>query len=279
VTATPTAALTISPPARQTTPEIAPASFDLKGKKGLVMGIANDQSIAWGCARAMRSLGADIAVTYLNDRAEPFVRPLAETLGSPLICRCDVEQPGELDAVFEAVRATWGRLDFVLHAIAYAPKDDLHGRVVDCSAAGFSRAMDVSCHSFIRMARLAEPLMTEGGTLLATSFLGGQKVVSHYNLMGPVKAALEAVVRDLAVELGPHGIRVHALSPGPIATRAASGIEHFDELLADAEARSPQRHRVTTDDVGRVAAGLVSDWSRGMTGNVVFIDGGTHVLG
>ena len=257
----------------------APARFDLTGRKGLVMGIANDKSIAWGCARTMRALGADIAVTYLNDRAEPHVRPLAEALGSPLIIRCDVEHPGELEAVFDAVRASWGRLDFVLHAIAYAPKDDLHGRVVDCSAAGFARAMDVSCHSFIRMARLAEPLMSEGGTLLATSYLGGQKVVSHYNLMGPVKAALEAVVRELAVELGPKGIRVHALSPGPIATRAASGIDHFDELLADADARSPQRQRVTIDDVGGVAAGLVSDWSRGMTGNVVFIDGGSHVLG
>jgi enoyl-[acyl-carrier protein] reductase I len=278
---TPTESATQTAPATplESRVTIPPARFDLNGRKGLVLGIANDQSIAWGCARAMRSLGADIAVTYLNDRAEPYVRPLAEALGSPLICRCDVEQPDEVDAVFDAVRATWGRLDFVLHSIAYAPKDDLHGRVVDCSAAGFARAMDVSCHSFIRLARLAEPLMTDGGTLLATSFLGGQKVVSHYNLMGPVKAALEAVVRELAVELGPQGIRVHALSPGPIATRAASGIDHFDELLADADARSSQRQRVTIDDVGRVAAGLVSDWSRGMTGNVVFIDGGTHVLG
>jgi enoyl-[acyl-carrier protein] reductase I len=261
------------------TPHAPAGMTSLAGKKGLVIGIANDQSIAYGCARAMHAWGAEVALTYLNARAEPFVRPLAQQLDSPIVMPCDVEHPGELEAVFDAIRATWGRLDFALHAVAFAPKDDLHGRVVDSSATGFARAMDVSCHSFIRMARLAEPLMAQGGTLLTTSYYGAQKVIAHYNLMGPVKAALEAVVRELAVELGPQGIRVHALSPGPIPTRAASGIAHFDDLLAQAVQRTPQRRVVTIDEVGAVAAGLVSDWSRGMTGNVVFVDGGWHVLG
>ena len=258
--------------------EIIPGSINLSGKKGLIIGIANDQSIAYGCAKVMRALGADLAITYLNERAEPHVRPLAEQLGSALILPCDVEKPGELEAVFAAIREQWERLDFALHAIAYAPKDDLHGRVVDCSASGFARAMDVSCHSFIRMARLAEPLMQDGGTLLTTSYYGAQKVIDHYNIMGPVKAALEAVMRELASELGPQGIRVHALSPGPIMTRAASGIEHFDELLKQAAERAPLRQLVTIDDVGEVAAGLVSDWARRMTGNVVFVYGGSHIL-
>lgn len=259
---------------------LVPNAFNLAGKKGLVIGIANDQSIAYGCAKVMRELGAELAITFLNDRAEPHVRPLAEKLDSPIVMPCDVERLDDLERVFDTIRRTWGRLDFALHAVAYAPKDDLHGRVVDCSASGFARAMDVSCHSFIRLARLAEPLMRDGGgTLLTTSFYGAQKVVNHYNLMGPVKAALEAAVRALATELGPQGIRVHALSPGAILTRAASGIAHFDELLEQAANAAPLHQQVTIEDVGAVAAGLVSDWSRRMTGNVVFIDGGCHVLG
>jgi len=253
-------------------------SINLKGKKGLIIGIANDQSIAWGCANAMHALGADIAVTYLNDRAEPHVRPLAERLGSTLVMPCDVEAPGELDAVFDTIRQEWGTLDFALHAVAFAEKEALHGRVVDCPASGFARAMDVSCHSFIRMARLAEPLMPRGGTLLATSYYGSQKVVDHYNLMGPVKAALEAIVRELAAELGTAGIRVHALSPGPVMTRAASGIEHFDQIVAQSIQRAPQHKSVTIDQVGALAAWLVTDWASGMSGNVVFVDGGRHIM-
>jgi len=254
-------------------------SINLAGKKGPVIGIANKQSIAYGCARAMHALGAELTNTYLNVHAEPFVRPLAEQYGSPLILPCDVEQPGQPEAVFAAIQKQWGKLDFALHAIAYAPKEDLHGRVIDCSAAGFARAMDVSCHSFIRMARLAEPLMGQGGALLTLSYYGAQKVIDHYNIMGPVKAALESVMRQMAVELGPQGIRVHALAPGPILTRAASGIDHFNELLEQVAQHSPQHHLVSIDDVGSVAAGLVSDWSLHMTGNVVFVDGGCHVLG
>jgi enoyl-[acyl-carrier protein] reductase I len=253
--------------------------LDLTGKKGLIAGIANASSIAYGCAKAFRAAGAELAITYLDTRAEPYVRPLAEDLGSPIIVPCDVREPGQLETVFEAVARRWGRLDFLLHSIAYAPRDDLHARVVDCSQAGFLLAMDVSCHSFIRMARLAEPLMKDGGCLLTVTFYGAEKVVEHYNLMGPVKAALESAVRYMAAELGPKGIRVHAISPGPLKTRAASGIAGFDELLERAAARAPTHDLVTIDDVGAVAACLVSDAARGMTGATAYVDGGYHIVG
>jgi enoyl-[acyl-carrier protein] reductase I len=254
-----------------------PDPFDLHGKRGLIVGIANDQSIAYGCARALRRAGADLAVTFLNGKAEPHVRPLAEDLGADLIVPCDVREPGQLEAVFEQIAARWGRLDFVLHSIAYAPREDLHGRVVDASAPGFALAMDVSCHSFLRMARLAEPLMVTGGTLLTVTFYGSARVVDNYNLMGPVKAALESAVRYVAAELGPRDIRVHAISPGPLRTRAASGIDRFDELLAKAAAQAPQRHLVDVDDVGAVARFLVSDAARRITGTIIPIDGGQHI--
>ena len=253
--------------------------IDLTGKKGLVAGIANASSIAYGCAKAFRAAGAELAITYLNAKAEPHVRPLAEKLASPIIVPCDVREPGQLEAVFERVARQWGRLDFVIHSIAWAPKEDLHARVVDCSQAGFLAAMDVSCHSFIRMTRLAEPLMKDGGCLLTVSFYGAEKVVEHYNLMGPVKAALESAVRYMAAELGPKGIRVHAISPGPLATRAASGIDRFDELLERAAARAPTHHLVTIDDVGAMAACLVSDSARAMTGATAYVDGGYNIVG
>ena len=256
-------------------------TITLEGKRGLVAGIANRSSIAFGCARAFRDLGAELAVTYLNEKAERFVRPLAEELQSPLILPLDVREPGQLEAVFERIGEHWGGLDFVLHAIAYAPREDLHGRVVDCSRDGFLMAMDVSCHSFIRMARLAEPLLTAagGGTLMTVTFYGGERVVEHYNLMGPVKAALDSSVRYMAAELGPKGIRVHAISPGPIETRAASGIDRFDELLDRVKQRAPQHTRVTTRDVGAVAAFLASDAARALTGNLTYVDAGYHVVG
>ena len=252
---------------------------NLEGKRGLVIGIANEHSIAYGCARVMRACGAELAVTYLNDKAEPHVRPLAEALGSALVLPCDVREPGQLEAVFAGIRAAWERLDFVVHSIAYAPKEDLKGRVVDCSAAGFALAMDVSCHSFIRCARLAEPLMPDGGCLLTVTFYGGEKVVAHYNLMGPVKAALDASVRYMAAELGASGIRVHAISPGPLETRAASGLDRFDELLDAARARTPNHMLAGIDDVGNVAAFLASDAARLLTGNVEYVDAGFHVMG
>ena len=250
----------------------------LEGKKGLVVGIANEHSIAWGCARAFRAFGAELAITYLNDKARPFVEPLARKLEAPLFLPLDVQIEGQMAAVFAAIGERWGRLDFALHSIAFAPKDDLHGRVVDCSRDGFLQAMDVSCHSFIRMARLTEPLMKDGGALFTMSYYGAEKVVENYNLMGPVKAALEASARYLAAELGPRGIRVHAISPGPLKTRAASGIAHFDDLLDEAAARAPSRSLVTIEDVGFATAALATDAARLITGDTIYIDGGYHIM-
>lgn len=257
----------------------APGAMDLKGKKGLVVGIANDQSIAYGCARAYHHLGADLAVTYLNEKARRFVEPCAEAVGAAILAPLDVTEAGQMEAVFATIAETWGRLDFVLHSIAFAPMEDLHGRVVDCSREGFSMAMDVSCHSFIRMARLAEPLMDKGGALQTMSYFGSEKVVEHYNIMGPVKAALESTSRYLAAELGPKGIRVHAISPGPLKTRAASGIAEFDALLNKAAERAPARALVDIDDVGAAAAYLCTDAAHLITGNVVYIDGGYNIMG
>lgn len=251
----------------------------LAGKKALVIGIANQQSIAYGCALAFRSLGADLAVTYLNEKTRRFTEPLAERLEAQLYLPCDVQQEGQLEGVFEAVREKWGKLDVVMHSIAFAPREDLHGRVADCSRQGFLMAMDISCYSFIRTAKLAEPLMRDGGTLFTMSYYGAEKVVENYNVMGPVKAALEASARYLAAELGPKGIRVHAISPGPIQTRAASGIEHFDELMERAASRAPSRMLVSIEDVGMATAFLATDFARLMTGDTMYIDGGYHIVG
>src|SRR5215469_2219773 len=250
----------------------------LAGKKGLVLGIANEHSIAFGCAQAFRALGAELAITYANEKTRTYVEPLARDLAAPVFLPCDVRQPGQLEAVFQTIGQTWGVLDFALHSIAFAPKEDLHGRLADSSQEGFLLAMDVSCHSFIRMARLAEPLMRNGGALFAMSFYGAEKVIEHYNLMGPVKAALESAVRYLACELGPKGIRVHAISPGPIRTRAASGIDRFDALLERAAATAPARSLVDIADVGNLAAFLVSDAARRITGTVIPVDGGQHLM-
>jgi enoyl-[acyl-carrier protein] reductase I len=251
---------------------------DLCGKRGLVIGIANESSIAAGCARAFVDAGARIAATYLNAKALPYVKAVTDKLCCEILLPCDVRVPGELEAVFETVRKEWGQFDFLLHAIAFAPVEDLHGRVVDCSAAGFGMAMEVSCHSFLRMAHLAEPMMPSGGCLLTVTFYGSERVVAHYNLMGPVKAALESAVRYTAAELGPKGIRAHAISPGPIRTRAASGIDRFDELMAAAAAAAPERHLVDIEDVGALAAFLVSDGAKRITGTIIPVDGGQHVM-
>jgi enoyl-[acyl-carrier protein] reductase I len=251
---------------------------DLSGKRGLVVGIANDHSIAAGCARAFVQCGARLAATYLNEQAKPFVEPVAQQLGIEWLAPCDVRVPGQLEALFERISVEWGGLDFLLHSIAFAPREDLHGRVVDSSAEGFAMAMDVSCHSFLRMARLAEPLMADGGCLLCVTFYGSERVVEHYNLMGPVMAALESATRYLAAELGAKGIRAHAISPGPIATRAASGIERFDEMLERAAAHVPEKALVTTADVGALAAFLASNAARHITGTVIPVDSGQHLL-
>ena len=248
----------------------------LKGKCGLVIGVANADSIAYGCAVKLRAFGADIALTYLNDKAKQYVAPLAEKIDARLLLPLDVTKPGQMQAVFECIRAEWGRLDFVIHSIAFAPREDLHGRVVDCSQAGFLQAMQVSCHSFLEMARFAEPLMTEGGALITMSYYGADKVVNNYNVMGPVKAALEASVRYMAKELGPKGIRVFAVSPGPLRTRASSGIAQFDELIEMAVKRSPAQRLVDIAEIGRVVAFLAMPASSAMTGDVVYIDAGLH---
>ena len=250
----------------------------LTGHKSLIVGIANDQSIAYGCAEAFRAAGADLAITWLNEKARLYVEPLAEGLGAKIRLPLNVESPGELEALFSYIRAHWGRLDSIIHSIAFAPKEDLQGGLLDCSAAGFARAMDVSCHSFVRMAKLAAPLMTEGGTMFAMSYLGANRVVTNYNVMGPVKAALEAACRYLAYELGPQDIRVHAISPGPLKTRAASGIKGFDRLLNDAVEHSPLGELVDIEDVGSACAYLASDYARRITGGTIYIDGGANIV-
>lgn len=251
----------------------------LEGKVGLIFGIANEHSIAYGVAKVCRAAGAEVGVTFLNEKAEPFVRPLAEEVESAFAMAMDVQRPGQLEAVYERARKQWGRLDFVLHALAYAPLPDLRGRLVDCSQEGWNIAMDVSVHSFIRMARLAEPLMIGGGSLVTLSYLGGERVIRGYRMMGPVKAALQQTTEYLAAELGEKGIRVHTISPGPILTRAASGLAEFESLLRDAYSRAPDHTPVTIDDVGFMAAYLFSERSRSMTGNLIYLDSGYNIMG
>ncbi|HMO83328.1 MAG TPA: enoyl-ACP reductase FabI [Lacipirellulaceae bacterium] len=251
----------------------------LTGKKGLVVGIANDASIAWGCARAFRQHGAELAVTYLNDKARAFVQPLAAQLEAPIVLPLDVTQPDQQSDLFEAIDAQWGKLDFLLHSIAFAPKADLQGRVADSSPAGFTAAMDISCHSLIRLVNSAEALMADGGSVLTLSYYGASKVVTNYNLMGPVKAALECTVRYLAAELGPARIRVNALSPGPVKTRAASGLAHFDELMRKAAEAAPLGQTVTIEQIGEMAAFLASDKASQVTGQIVYVDAGYNIVG
>ena len=250
----------------------------LNNNKALVVGIANEHSIAYGCARAFHELGAELAVTYLNDKAKPHVEPLATGLEAAMLMPLDVAKPGELEAVFDRIGSKWGHLDILVHSIAYAPKEDLQGGLLNCSSKGFSVAMDISCHSFIRMARLAAPLMTDGGTLFAMSYHGAQKVVPNYNVMGPVKAALEAVCRYLAYELGPQKIRVHPISPGPLKTRAASGLKDFDRMLNDAVERSPVGELVDIMDVGFACAFLATPYGRRLTAQTVYVDGGASIM-
>jgi enoyl-[acyl-carrier protein] reductase I len=250
----------------------------LEGKKGLIVGIANENSIAWGCAKAFRAFGAEVAVTYLNEKAKKYVEPLARALEAPIMMPLDVNTQGQMEAVFERITKEWGKLDFVVHSIAFSPKAALQGRVVDVSQDGFLATMDVSCWTFIRMAHLAEPLMRKGGTLFTMTYYGSQMVVKNYNIMGVAKAALECAVRYIAAELGPKGIRVHAISPGPLATRAASGIPEFDALLDKAKAKAPARSLVSIDDVGVATAFLAHDAARLITGETLYVDGGYHIM-
>ena len=251
----------------------------LTGRKALIVGVANEHSIAWGCAQAMRRAGAEIAMTYLNDKARPHVEPLARAVDAPLFLPLEVRDAAQLDGLFAAIATQWGRLDILVHSLAFAPREALAGRVTDCPRDGFLTAMEVSCWSFLDMARRAEALMTDGGTMITMSYLGANEVIENYGIMGPVKAALESAVRYMAAELGPRGIRVHAVSPGPLATRAASGIRDFDELMARVERRAPARRLVTVEEVGAACVFLASDYAAAMTGETLYIDGGYHILG
>ena len=248
------------------------------GRKALVVGIANEHSIAYGCAAAFRELGADVAITYLNEKARAYVDPLAKALESPIYMPLDVSTPGQLEAVFERIAKDWGRLDILVHSIAWAPKDDLQGGLLNCTAEGFAKAMDISCHSFVRMAKLAVPLMKDGGTMFAMSYLGANRVVANYNVMGPVKAALEAACRYLAYELGPKKIRVHPISPGPLKTRAASGLKDFDLMLNEAMQKAPVGELVDIMDVGFACAYLATPYARRITGDTVYVDGGVNIM-
>ncbi|MBB3181682.1 enoyl-ACP reductase FabI [Variovorax sp. Sphag1AA] len=250
----------------------------LKDAKALVVGVANEHSIAYGCARAFRELGADLALTYLNEKARGYVEPLAKQLDASILMPLDVSEPGQLEAVFSQVERSWGKLDILVHSIAWAPKDDLQGGLLSCSADGFAKAMDVSCHSFIRMAKLAAPLMRDGGTMIAMSYYGANRVVPNYNVMGPVKAALEASCRYLAYELGGKGIRVHAMSPGPLKTRAASGLKDFDLLLTEAAQKAPVGELVDIMDVGFACAYLATPYARRISGETIYVDGGVHIM-
>ncbi len=257
---------------------VLPEVTALKGRKALIVGIANDHSIAWGCAKWLRALGADIAVTYLNEKAKKFVEPLARELEAGIFLPLDVMVPGQTEAVFAEIGKKWGQLDILLHSIAFSPKAALHGRVIDVERDGFLATMDVSCWSFLRMAHLAEPLMKNGGTMFTMTYFGSQRVVENYNIMGVAKAALVCAVRYVAAEVGPKGIRVHAISPGPLATRAASGIPEFDELLAKAASKAPRRSLVSIDDVGKATAFLALDGAKLITGDTIYVDGGYHII-
>jgi enoyl-[acyl-carrier protein] reductase I len=259
--------------------EIDPTTFKLlKGKKALVTGIANDQSIAWGCAKAFSAFGAELAVTYHSEKTKKYVDKCIGEVNPSIYMPLDVQKEGDLEAVFEAINQKWGKIDIVLHSIAFAPKADLQGRVVDCSKAGFLMAAEISCWSFIHMAKLAEPLMKDGGTLFTMTYYGSQMVVENYNIMGPVKAALESATRYMAAELGPRGIRVHAISPGPLKTRAASGIGEFEKLLQKAQSKAPARSLVSIEDVGVAVAFLAMDPAKLITGETLYIDGGYHII-
>ena len=251
----------------------------MEGKKGLIMGVANDRSLAWGIARAAAAHGAQLAFTYQGDILAKRVRPLVDTVGASLVLPCNVADPASLESAFKAIADEWGGLDFVVHAIAFSDKQELTGRYVDTSPENFARTLDISCYSFTAVCRCAEPLMANGGSLLTLTYYGAEKVVPHYNVMGVAKAALEASVRYLATDLGDQNIRVNAISAGPIKTLAASGIGDFRYILKWNEYNSPLKRNVTTDDVGGAAVYLLSDLGRGVTGEVHHVDGGYHIVG
>jgi enoyl-[acyl-carrier protein] reductase I len=251
----------------------------MAGKKGLIMGVANNRSIAWGIAKAAAAQGAEIALTYQGDALKKRVGPLSAELGTQFIMPCDVTDPASMDAVFDELKAKWGKLDFLVHAIAFSDKTELDGRYVDTSEKNFTQTMLVSCYSLTALARRAEKIMPPGGSILTLSYYGAEKVMPHYNVMGVAKAALEASVRYLAADLGKDGIRVNAISAGPIKTLAASGIADFRYILKWNEYNSPLRRTVTIEEVGGAGLYLLSDLARGVTGEVHHVDAGYHVQG
>ncbi len=251
----------------------------MDGKRGLIMGVANDRSIAWGIAKQAAAHGAELAFTYQGAALEKRVRPLADSLGSKLVLECDVTDETSMDNVFSTLEESWGGLDFVVHAIAYSDKDELKGRYVDTSPANFTMSMNISCYSFTAICKRAEPLMKNGGSLLTLTYLGGERVVPHYNVMGVAKAALDASVRYLAVDMGGKNIRVNAISAGPIKTLAASGIGDFRYILKWNEYNAPLKRNTTIDDVGGAGVYLLSDLSSGVTGEIHHVDSGYHVVG
>jgi enoyl-[acyl-carrier protein] reductase I len=251
----------------------------MAGKRGLIMGVANDRSLAWGIAKALAAHGAELAFTFQGEALEKRVRPLAESLNSGFVVECDVTNEMSVASVFAAVGETWGRLDFAVHAIAFSDKEELKGRYLDTTRANFLRTLDISCYSFTEVCRRAAPLMSGGGSLLTLTYYGAERVMPHYNVMGVAKAALEASVRYLAVDLGGQNVRVNALSAGPIKTLAASGIGDFRYILKWNQYNSPLKRNVTIDDVGGAALYLLSELSAGVTGEVHHVDCGYHVVG
>jgi enoyl-[acyl-carrier protein] reductase I len=257
----------------------ASTSGVMSGKRGLIMGVANNRSLAWGIASAARQAGAELALTYQGDALKKRVEPLAAELDAYVAGHCDVTDPATMDAVFKNIEAQWGGLDFLVHAIAFSDKDELDGRYIDTSPENFRKTMEVSCYSLTAVAQRAEPLMTNGGSILTLTYYGAEKVMPHYNVMGVAKAALEASLRYLAVDLGPKNIRVNAVSAGPIKTLAASGIGDFRYILKWNEYNAPLRRTVTIEEVGRSAVFLLSDMGAAVTGEVVHVDAGYHVVG
>lgn len=251
----------------------------MAGKRGIVLGVANDKSIAWGIAKAVADAGAELAFTYQGDALERRVRPLAESVGASIVLPCDVTDEASMDRVFETLGAEWGTLDFLVHAIAFSDKDELKGQYLATSKGNFLRTMEISCYSLTALCQRAAPLMSEGGSIVTLTYYGAERVMPHYNVMGVAKAALEASVRYLAVDMGGDGIRVNAISAGPIKTLAASGIGDFRYILRWNELNSPMRRNVTTDQVGGAGLYLLSDLSAGVTGEVHHVDSGYHTVG
>lgn len=247
--------------------------------KGLVVGLANDKSIAWGCVKTFSEQGSDLAITYLNEKTKTFTAPLIETVNAPIFLPLDVTNESQIEDLFQTIESKWGKLDFLLHSIAFAPLEDLQNPVIDSSSEGFKIAMDISCHSLIRLSKHAVPLMKDGGSILTMSYYGAQRVIENYNLMGVVKAALESSVRYLAKELGSKKIRVNAISPGPVMTRAASGLSHFDQLMEKTAQKVPLQQTVSIEQIGQMAAFLVSNKSENVTGQTIHVDNGYSIIG